>query len=453
MELSDYLRALMRSWLIVLSCLVIGAAAGFTIAANTAPRYQASTTLFVGVTPSDGGSWNLANSSNYARQAANSYAQIIRTELVLEPVADALGIDTDAAALASRVTASNPVNTQNIEVTVTDRNPVLTVQIANEIAQQFATVVADELEGTSGEDDSLVRIEVLQPAITPSAPSAPKPLFNIALGALIGLAAGIGVAFLRQILDTRIQTVEEATSATGLPLLGAIPDTLIEKDSALSVAVSPRGADSEAYRALRTNLDFVGGDDRQRCRTFVVSSCSPGEGKSTAFANLALAIAETGKRVVLIDADLRAPTIASLFGLEGSVGLTDVLRRRAGLADVLQQWGTGRLFVLASGQLPPNPAELLGSATMEQTLSDLRTSFDVILIDAPPALAVTDAAVVSRFADGALLVAAVGSTRRPALTAALGAFEKIGGNVLGLIAMRTPRVADNAYTYADQPAG
>lgn len=453
MELSDYLRALKRSWLIVLSCLLIGAAIGFTIAANTVPRYQASTTMFVGVTPSDGGSWNLTNSSNYARQAANSYAQIIRTELVLEPVAEALGIDTDAAALAGRISASAPLNTQNIEVTVTDRNPVLAAQIANEITQQFATVVAEELEGSPGEDDSLVRIEVIQPAITPASPSAPNRTINIALGALLGLAVGVGIALLRQILDTRIQSVDEATSATGLPLLGAIPVTVIDKGSALSVAVSPRGHDSEAYRALRTNLDFVGGDPRQGCRTFVVSSCEPGEGKSTAFTNLALAIAETGKRVVLIDADLRAPTIASLFGLEESVGLTDVLRRRAGLADVLQQWGSGKLFVLASGQLPPNPAELLGSATMEQTLADLRTSFDVILIDAPPVLAVTDAAVVSRFTDGALLVAAVGSTRRPALTAALGAFEKIGGNVLGLIAMRTPRLADNAYTYADQPAG
>ncbi|UJP08924.1 CpsD/CapB family tyrosine-protein kinase [Microbacterium sp. KUDC0406] len=178
---------------------------------------------------------------------------------------------------------------------------------------------------------------------------------------------------------------------------------------------------------------------------FVVTSAGPGEGKSTTAANLAISIAETGRRVVLIDADLRLPRVAGLFGVEGGIGLSDVLVGRFRLNDVLQRWQRGTLFLLPSGTIPPNPAELLGSGAMDTLLKDLAAAFDVIIIDSPPVLLVTDAAVVSRFATGAIVVVAAGTTHRPRLVDAVRTIEAAGPRVLGtVITMLPPSRADRA---------
>src|SRR5690606_36194033 len=201
---------------------------------------------------------------------------------------------------------------------------------------------------------------------------------------------------LRHVLDTRVRSERDVELITDTAVIGGIVFDPKAATRPLIVQDDPRSPRAESFRTLRTNLQFL--EVGQEGRTFVVTSSVQGEGKSTTTANLAIALADSGARVLLVDTDLRRPKIASYMGLEGSVGLTDLIIGRATPADVIQPWGRGRLSVLPAGTIPPNPSELLGSAAMGRLIESLRKDFDVILFDAPPLLPVTDAAILSRFA-------------------------------------------------------
>ncbi len=207
----------------------------------------------------------------------------------------------------------------------------------------------------------------------------------------------------------------------------------------------PRNPRAESFRSLRTNLQFLNLDGGHT--NLVISSAGPGEGKSTTAANLAISLAETGARVVLIDGDLRLPQVARYMGIEGGVGLTDVLIGRAELRDVMQKWGRGKLYVLPAGRIPPNPSELLGSAAMDRVLAALAEHFEFVLIDAPPLLLVTDAAVVSKKTNGAILVAASGATKKPELVGAVRTLETAGANLLGVVVTMLPTKGPDSYGY------
>ena len=366
---------------------------------------------------------------------------------------EALDLDETSAELSAQVTASAGLNTVVISVTVSDPNPERAARIANAIGESFTTVVADRLEKPTSETPSPVRVETLQPAQVPLTPVAPNMRLSLALGALLGLAAGVGFAVLRTVLDTRIHTIAEVEEVTGAPTLGGIaldPDT---KARPLVVAVAATDPRAEAFRALRTNVQFlaIGGEPA----AYVVTSAGPSEGKSTTAANLAIAFAETGARVALLDGDLRKPKVAEYFGIEGGLGLADVLVGRVGLTDVIQRWGRGTLFLLPSGTIPPNPAELLGSTAMANLIAELKYAFDVVIIDGPPVLLVTDAVVVSRFTNGVILVAAAGSTTKARLESAVKSIDAVGSKVLGTVVTMLPtagadKSAYGSYTYASR---
>jgi len=228
-------------------------------------------------------------------------------------------------------------------------------------------------------------------------------------------------------------------------MLGGIALDPEAKKRPLIVHADPRSPRAESFRTLRTNLQFLNVDGGPR--SFVISSSGPGEGKSTTTANLAIALAETGARVALIDGDLRLPRIADYMGIEGGVGVTDVLIGRMKVADVLQKWGTSELYVLPSGPVPPNPSELLGSAAMERMLSSLEKYFDYVLIDAPPLLLVTDAAVIGKKATGVILAAASGKTKKPELAGAIRTLETAGVTLLGTIVTMLPTKGPDSYGY------
>lgn len=446
MELHDYIRILRRNIVLIIATTLIGIAAGAASALLTPPRYDATTQLFVATQSSGDASNNeLRQGTDFARQAVQSYVNIIPTALVLDPVIADLGLDESAAQLAERVSVSATQNTVVISITVSDPGPEGAARIANAIADSFTTVVSEQLERSTAERPSPVRIETVQPAQVPVDPAAPNMRLALALGALAGLAAGIAVAILRAVADTRIRTVEDVEKIVPAPLLGGIALDPESKKRPLIVAASARDPRAEAFRALRTNVQFLtttGGP-----LAFVVTSANPSEGKSTTAANLAIAFAEAGSKVVLVDADLRRPKTAEYFGIEGGVGLSDVLVSRASLLDVLQRWGQGTLFILPSGAVPPNPAELLGSTTMSKLLDELRTAFDVVIIDAPPVLAVTDAAVVGRAVDGVILVAAAGSTTRARLTSAVKNIETAGSRIAGTVVTMLPTAGADKTSY------
>lgn len=452
MELRDYVRILHKNWIMILILLVLGLVGGAGYAALQAPKYVASTQLYVSVRTEGAATGDLVQGTTFARQMVTSYVDVVNTALVLEPVIEELNLDTTVSALASRVSASTPLNTVLIDISVTDGDADQAAEIANAVADSFGTVVQGTLEQPTAEDAaSPVVITVTEPAVTPVAASSPNVRMLIILGGLLGLALGVGVAMLRTVLDTRIHTQHDLEDITDRPMLGGIAYDPEAQKRPLIVHVDPRSPRSESFRTLRTNLQFL--DVEGGARVFVVSSAGPGEGKSTTAANLAIALAETGARVALVDGDLRLPRVADYMGLEGGVGLTDVLIGRVDVADALQKWGQNELYVLTSGRIPPNPSELLGSSAMTQVLGPLGEYFDYVLIDAPPLLLVTDAAVLGKKTRGVILVAASGKTKKQELTGAVRTLATAGVELLGTIVTMLPTKGPDSYGYGSYTYG
>ncbi|WP_163617006.1 polysaccharide biosynthesis tyrosine autokinase [Microbacterium sp. B35-30] len=413
--------------------------------------YQSTVQQFVSVRNS-GAAWDLAQSTSYARQAVTNYVRVVPTAIVLDPVIEDLGLDMTSGELAGQVSASAPLNTQVITITVTDENPSQAAQLANAIGESLATAVATELEAPTGTDaESKVRVETISAAKVPTQPSSPNLQLDLALGLLVGLAVGIGLAVLRSVLDTRVRTIQDVEGIVDAPILGGIPFDPDSAERPLIVQVAPRDPRAEAFRRVRTNVQFLSVDSGTP--VFVVTSSAPAEGKSTTAANLALTLAETGMRVALVDADLRKPRVADNFHIEGGVGLTDVLAGRVPLSAVMQPWGRSKLFLLPAGTLPPNPAELLGSRAMWQMLEEMRRAFDYVIIDAPPLLAVTDAAVLTRLTTGAILVAASGSTRKPQLAAAVNSIASADAKLLGVVMTKLPTKGPDSTAYGQYTYG
>lgn len=452
MELRDYVRILHKSWLLIAVCLLVGIGAAAAYSILVTAKYQATTQLYVSVrSGASAATGDLVQGTTFARQAVTSYVAVVDSAVVLDRVIEELELDTTSGALAQQVEASSPLDTVLIDIVVTDSDPEAAARIANSVGANFADVVVNELEKPEGDAPSLVTIETIQPATVPMSASSPNVPLNLALGGLVGLAIGIGIAVLRSVLDTRIHSLHDISQVTDAPLLGGIaldPDASVRP---LIVHADPRNPRAESFRSLRTNLQFVNVEGGPR--SFVVSSAGPGEGKSTTTANLAISLAETGASVALIDGDLRQPRLADYLAIEGGVGLTDVLIGRAELADVLQKWGRGRLYVLPSGRIPPNPSELLGSAAMATLLNTLTEQFDYVLIDSPPLLLVTDAAVISKLAGGVILVAASGSTKKHELAGAVRALEAIGSRLLGVVVTMLPTTGPDSYSYGTYTYG
>ena len=446
MELRDYVRILHKNWILILILLVLGLAGGAGYAALQAPKYVASTQLYVSVRTEGAATGDLVQGTTFARQMVTSYVDVVNTALVLDPVIEKLGLDTTVGALAPRVSATTPLNTVLIDISVTDGDADRAAKITNAVAESFTTVVQGKLEARAdAANSSPVLVTVTEPAVAPKSPSSPNVRMLILLGGLLGLAVGIGFAMLRTVLDTRIHTVHDLEEITERPLLGGIANDPDAVKRPLIMHADPHSPRAESFRTLRTNLQFL--DIEGGPRIFVISSAGPGEGKSTTSANLAIALAETGARVALIDGDLRLPRVADYMGLEGGVGLTDVLIGRVDVADALQKWGKNELYVLTSGRIPPNPSELLGSTAMTQVLKPLGEYFDYVLIDAPPLLLVTDAAVLGRKTRGVILVAASGRTKKQELTGAVRSLTTAGVELLGTVVTMLPTKGPDSYGY------
>ncbi|GAA5038069.1 polysaccharide biosynthesis tyrosine autokinase [Microbacterium fluvii] len=442
MELSDYIRILRKNWLIILVCtlLGLGAAAGYSL--TRTPIYESSSTVFVS-TQTSGSVAELQQGSTFTQARINTYVGLVTTPIVMNPVIADLGLGITASELAQDVTASAALNTTLITITVENADPVLAADIANALAASLTTAV-DSIEpaGENGRSPvKLSRVKDAQPALEPSSPNVP---LNLALGTLVGLALGIGIAVLRTVLDTRVRTGRDVEQVTKAPIIGAIAFDPKAKERPLIVHADPLSPRAESFRALRTNLQFLDMGGRS---SFVITSSVPSEGKSTTTINLAIALADAGKRVALLDTDLRKPKVAEYLGIEGGAGLTDVLIGRARVGDVMLPWGGRSLYVLPAGKIPPNPSELLGSKQMETLLDVLERDFDVLLCDAPPLLPVTDAAILARRTSGAIVAVSAGRTTRHQLQGAIDALDTVDAKVAGIALTMVPtRGPDSYYT-------
>jgi len=430
MDLRTVLRTLRKGWLLILSGALLGLLGASAVNLTAVPEYKATTSLYVSVAGSTNTS-ELAQGGTAAEQKVQSFAAVATGARVLQPVIDELGLRMTSNELAKKVATQTPIDSVIIDITVTDGSPTAASQIANAIGASLADVVAGTLEKPAADGTSPFRIETVQPALVPEAPASPRVVSNLVGGLALGLLAGLAGAGLRVALDTRLEGRADIEETGGIPVLGEVPFHRDFRDRPLAVHNDPLAPRSEAFRRLRTNLRFL--ELGRESKSFVVTSSLPAEGKSTVAVNMALALAEDDQRVVLVDGDLRRPRVADLMGVEGAVGLTDVLIGRAELPDALQPWGRSGLVVLPSGQVPPNPAEMLSSVGMTALLADLEAQFDVVIVDAPPLLPVADAAILGRLAGGALLAAASRRTSRKHFAQAVAALRDAGSEPLGAV--------------------
>jgi len=297
-------------------------------------------------------------------------------------------------------------------------------------------------------DSTEATLTVLNRAGLPSTPIAPDPKRTALVAAFLALVlAGAGI-YVYDRFDESMKTPEEVEEVAGVPILGTIPSFaagLPKYD--LITADQPRSPISEAYRLLRTNIQFA--DVDRRSKVLLITSCVPGEGKSTTTGNLAQVFAESGKEVLVVDTDLRRPTLHRMFGVQAREGLTNILSGTDNLnGHGYVGEGLPNLKILASGPLPPNPADILGSNRMQALVGGMRTGRDVVLFDSPPILSVADASVLASMVDGVILVIDVGKTSRRDLARARESVEGVGGKLLGVVINRlSPRTSGQYYYY------
>ncbi|WP_330339898.1 polysaccharide biosynthesis tyrosine autokinase [Streptomyces sp. NBC_00557] len=463
MDLHQFLKALARRWPTVVVCLVLAVGAAVAATGLSTPVYEARTQLFVATRTGDD-SAQLNQGQSFSQARVQSYAAIVTTRQVTEPVIKELGLRTTPEELAARITATAPINTVLIDIAVRDAVPERAARIANAVAERFSAVV-ERLETpkrtparhgkTRADSDtatSPVSLGITQEAVAPSGPVSPRPLLNLSAGLLGGLLLGAGAVALRETLDTTLKTSESLSEFTALPALGTIPyDRNAPRRPLVTTDVRSRRA--EAFRKLRTNLQFSQVDDRPRI--IVVTSSVPGEGKTNTAVNLALSLAEAGISTCLVDGDLRRPCVAAAFGLVQDAGLTTVLIGQARIEDVMQQ-AEGRLSVLTSGALPPNPTELLASGRMEEVLRELADTYEVVIVDTAPLLPVADTVGLASLAQGALLVVRAGRTSRDQVRAAAASLDRVGVRVLGTVFSMAPAPKGDRYSaygpYGELPA-
>ncbi len=443
MNLQDLLILLRARWVTICVTTVAALLLAVVITLTTTPQYEASTRLFVSTAAGDSVT-ELYQGGLYSQQRVLSYSELVTGETLAQRTVDKLGLDMSASELQREVSATAKPGTVLIDVVATDPSPVRARDIANTLSDEFALVVKD-LETPADGSAPNARVVVEQRASVPDHPVAPNKPRNIALGLLGGLLLGVGLALLRDRLDNTVKSRQILEGITGVGLVGTIPtDKERRKEPAISFD-RDNSSIAEAFRKLRTNLQFLSVDNPPRA--IVIASSLPEEGKSTTAINLALALAEAGRNVAIVDGDMRRPKLAQYLGAVGTVGFSTVLSNAVSLDDALQETRFPRLTLLAAGAVPPNPSELLGSVAAQKVLSDLRSRFDYVIVDSSPLLAVTDAAILANSSDGVLVMARFGQTKRDQLAHAIKNLEDVGASVLGTVFTMTPTRGGASYSY------
>ena len=445
MEIQDYLKFLKARWIIIAVTVIVAILGALGASLLTTPLYESSARMFVST--SGGTSVSETYQGNlFSQQRVASYSELVTSEALAARVLDVLPLGLTPAQLASKVTASSTPDTVLFDITVTDSSPARARDIANAMATELITQVR-ELETPEDGGAPSAGVKTFQQAAASAAPVSPSTKRNLALGAAVGLLLGIALAVLRDRLDNTIKDRREIEAISGKALVGTIPfDKERKTHPAVDFQDLAQSSSAEAFRELRTNLQFLEVDHPPR--VIVVTSAIPSEGKTTTAVNLAVALAEAGHHVVLVEGDLRRPRISKYMGLIGSVGLSTVLAGQAKVDEVLQPTRYEGLQALASGPLPPNPSELLGSEASRALMVELRSKFDYVIVDGAPLLPVTDSAVLTTHSDGALLVTRYGHTKSNELSRAIGNLETIGAHVLGVVLALTPSKKGDMYSYS-----
>lgn len=499
MELRAYLNILWRRKWVIAVTVTVTMIIVVTGTLLMPPIYTASTVLRVATIP-EGSLDYLSYDVQYADRLMNTYVQMATNGSVITELENQFGL-TDRPNFKAEILTG----TELIKITVEDRNPTRAAQMADTVAglliaqvsapdtgeggmaaealNQQLVQIENELNQAQQEYENLVTqipedsehilavrrtidlkqatyatllkqqeqirlrealransVSIIEPAVVPQTPSKPRKELNIALGFLVALAGGTGLAFLFENLDTRLYTIGQIENIPEFSVLGTIPTA---KKREQITSFGSNSAREEAFRRLRTNI-FTH-DNKVPLQTLMVTSAAQGEGKSTIVANLALAIAQSKRKVVVVDSDLRLPTLHTVFNLPNEIGLSSVLKQGAILDEAIQSSSFPRIHVLTSGPLPSNPAELLGSPQMTAVLWELTQRFDVVLLDTPALLPVADAAVLAPAVNGVVLVVSRAQARKEDVQAACQQLADVKARVVGLVMNRAPHNGSDRY--------
>lgn len=442
MTIRDFLAALRTRWRIIVVTALLVVAVTAVITVRTQPVYETSTRVYLLASNED----DSANIYTMPSAELDTILEVATSPIVMDRVRESLELPPGTML---EVNANQSGGTPLLDVSVRAHDPEIAQQTAVAVPEQLAAVARNfsPMLASSGQT---VLVETIVPAPVPDTPVEPDVRSNLVMGLLAGTFLGIAFAVGRQALDQRIRDPSDVTNLSDRPVVASIP---LRKDGdphTIYLEIDPFGPQAEAVRQLRTNIMFI--DVTTGKRSFVISSSLPGEGKTTTAINLALAMSDAGSKVLLIDADLRHPSVATNLGLEGGVGLTTVLLGEAEVGDVIQRWGGTDLHVLASGEIPPNPSELLGSSKMRDLFEQLSQTFDFILIDTPPVLPVTDAIVIERLTGGLLMVVSAGETRKRHLSDALRGLETTDTFIAGFVVTKASPQPSSYYSYYSNPA-
>ena len=454
-DISKLFKAVLgRLWLILIVAVVFAVIAYFYSTAVIVPQYKSSAKFYVN--NSDlGSSLGLSYADlTVSKDLVSSYIVILNSRPTLEDISDYAEVDYSADQLRGMINATSVDGTEIFEVTVTGADPEEITRIANAVAVVLPKRISGIIEGTSA--------KVVETAVVPTVPSSPNTTMNVLVGFLLGIAGVIAVVIIHEMLDTTLRTEEDIKQVCDLPILAAVPDintSARESKYGYSRAYGVKkrndsdqaankgkpvsdilGEDtpftvSEAYKLLRTKLEFFF-VDTDACHVIGVSSALSGEGKSITSVNLAFALAQMDKKVLLVECDLRRPSISNKLSLNRIPGLSNLLTQAVTPQEVIQicqQKNGNPVHVLTAGRIPPNPIELLGSAKMESLLESFRGSYDYLILDLPPVMEVSDALVVAKTVDGMLLVVRQNYCDRKELSATIRQFEFINAHLLGLV--------------------
>lgn len=434
MEIRDYLNVARRHWLLILAAVLVAMGVSAVWTFHTTPLYSSSARVFISTTPDD--SSQAYQGSLFSEQRVKSYADIVTGDDLAKRVVKVNHLDISPAALRSKIQATVIPDSVLIQITVTDPNPRTAQRLNQGVVEELSKAVV-RLETPPGKKVPVLRATEIDSPNLPGAPISPKPSRNLLLALMLGLLLGFGLAALREVLDTSVKEVEDVPELANTPLLAQMPMDKRVADAPLIAGLGTHDPRTEAFRVLRTNLQFVDVDSTHKALVF--TSSLPGEGKSTTSVNTAIALAMAGNKVLLVDADLRRPQVARLLGLENAVGLTTALIGTLSVADAIQRHGETGLDVLTSGVIPPNPAELLQSQAMADLLERVRSSYDFVIFDAPPLIPVTDAALIAAQTDGAVLVVRSNKTTKDQVATAVHRLESVSARALGVVVNMVPQ--------------
>ncbi len=441
-ELLMFLEIVKKRKIIIVLGVLLCFLSAVVATAYITPTYEATTQLLVSqgqAAPTNQTSGESYQAVLLSEKLTTTFSQMITGRTLAKKVIEKLKLPLSPDNLSKRVSAEAVRDTQLIQITVTDTDPVRAKNLADTYAKEFIKMVNKVIPASA-----LINVSTVEPAATPHRPANPKPVLNAILGLLVGIMASIGFAFLLEQLDITVKEPDEIEQLTGLRSLGNIPD--VKKPFLLN---NNNSMVSEACRGIRTNLQYLNFD--RSIKTFMVTSPSMSEGKTTTAANLAIVLAQAGFKVLVIDCDLRRPSIGKLFNQSAAAGLSNVLIGAARADSVILPTDIDGLSIMTSGPIPPNPADLLNSAWMDELISSLEKDYDQIILDSPPVLMMADSPILASKADAVLLVTNFGKTKKSTLAAAVDVLDKVGARLIGFAINKVQVTRGNSYYYYYKP--